>query len=390
MGKLTWEDGRVPTFARYVALGDSQTEGLNDPDGVGGFRGWADRFAEFVALSSPGLRYANLAVRGLLVRGIRTTQLETSLALEPDLATVMGGMNDMLRPSFDVDAVVGDLDAMLAALTAAGAVTLTCTFPDAAELAPLFRRLAPRMRAYNAGIRAVAAARGALVVDFARHGIGGDPRLWSADRIHANPVGHSLMAAAFAHTVGLPGFDEGWTAPRPRGGRPRALGRATTDLRWVGATVLPWALRRARGRSSGDGRSAKRAELTAVRTVARTPIFHLVAPDVWAEAVAAGAYRPASIAAEGFVHFSFGDQVAATANLRYRDEPRLVVVEVDPSRVGAELKVEDSYGSGTEFPHVYGPIPPTAAVAIHPLDRGADGSWTFNPGGEAAAASPDR
>ena len=107
-------------------------------------------------------------------------------------------------------------------------------------------------------------------------------------------------------------------------------------------------------------------------------LFHLVAPDVWARAVAAGEYRPASLAGEGFVHFSFADQVSGTANLLYRDEPELVVVEVDPAGVGAELRVEDSYGSGTEFPHVYGPVPTAAAVAVHPLRRAVDGDWVFD------------
>jgi lysophospholipase L1-like esterase len=261
---VTWHDGAVPIFARYVALGDSQTEGLNDPDGVGGFRGWADRFAELVATTSPDLHYANLAVRGLLVGQIRQNQLTAAVGLRPDLATVLGGLNDMLRPSFDQDAVLGDLDTMLTALTDAGAVTLTCTFPDIAEVAPLFRRLAPRVRAYNAGVRSVAAARNAIVVDFAAHGVGSDLRLWSPDRIHANPDGHALIAAAFAHGLGLPGFDEEWTRPLPPGARRGSLGRAGTELRWVGGTVLPWAVRRARGRSSGDGRVAKRPELTPV------------------------------------------------------------------------------------------------------------------------------
>jgi uncharacterized protein (DUF952 family) len=121
-------------------------------------------------------------------------------------------------------------------------------------------------------------------------------------------------------------------------------------------------------------------------------IFHIIAPDVWAEAVKCGEYRPASVWTEGFVHFSFADQVAGTANLAYRDEPDLVVVEVESDRVDAELKVEDSYRGGTEFPHVYGAIPPESAVAIHPLRRATDGSWTFSvtSDGAAAPASPDR
>ena len=108
-------------------------------------------------------------------------------------------------------------------------------------------------------------------------------------------------------------------------------------------------------------------------------LFHLVAPDVWADAVAAGEYRPESLGREGFVHFSFADQVSGTANLRYRDEPELVVVEVDAAAVGAELRVEDSYGSGSEFPHLYGPVPTAAAVAVHPLRRTAAGDWSFTP-----------
>ena len=108
-------------------------------------------------------------------------------------------------------------------------------------------------------------------------------------------------------------------------------------------------------------------------------LFHLVVPEVWSAAVSVGEYRPPSLAAEGFVHFSFAEQVTGTANLRYRDEPDLVVVEIDPDAVGAELRVEDSYGSGTEFPHVYGPVPTAAAVAVHPLARTATGDWHFAP-----------
>ena len=106
-------------------------------------------------------------------------------------------------------------------------------------------------------------------------------------------------------------------------------------------------------------------------------LFHLVDPEVWSAAVAAGEYRPPSLAAEGFVHFSFAEQVTGTANLRYRDEPDLVVVEIDPASIDAELRIEDTYGSGTDFPHVYGPVPTASAVAVHPLTRTAGGDWEF-------------
>lgn len=371
----------MTTYSRYVAIGDSQTEGLNDPDGRGGYRGWADRFATLVAETSPHLQYANLAIRGKLLGAIHGEQLEPALALRPDLLTVMGGLNDLIRPSVDVDTLAAHLDAMLAAGHAAGATVLTNTFPDPSAVAPLFRRLAPRVAAYNERIRAVAADHGALLVDFAARGAGTDLRIWSPDRIHANPLGHRLIAAGFADTLGLPGL-AGWADPLPTAARVGAVRRAAGELRWLGRDVAPWALRRVRGRSSADGRTPKRPRL-----VPLGPIFHLVAPDDWP---AAGEYRPPSLASEGFVHFSFADQVEGTANRLYRDAASLVVVELDALAAEAEIRVEDSYGTGTEFPHVYGPVRVAAAVAVHPLVRVADGGWRFTPDRGSAVATPDR
>lgn len=113
-------------------------------------------------------------------------------------------------------------------------------------------------------------------------------------------------------------------------------------------------------------------------------IFHIIAPGDWPES---GDYRPASLATQGFVHFSFADQVEGPANALYADAPELIVVEVDPARVGCEIRVEDSYGEGAAYPHVYGPVPVGAAIAIHRLHRGA-GRWRFSRG--SAAAVPGR
>lgn len=119
-------------------------------------------------------------------------------------------------------------------------------------------------------------------------------------------------------------------------------------------------------------------------------IFHIVAPGVWAAAVDAGEYRPPSVDSEGFVHFSFAEQVAGTANAIYRDEPDLIVVEIDSGAVPHELRVEDSYGSGLEFPHLYGPIPTATATATHELTRDGNGDWVFSPGAATGSASTDR
>ncbi|MGW4891977.1 SGNH/GDSL hydrolase family protein, partial [Kitasatospora sp. NPDC004240] len=207
-------------YLRYVALGDSQTEGVGDGDDATGLRGWADRLAERIAVTSPGLGYANLAVRGRLAGQVRAGQLAPALALRPDLATVVAGFNDLLRPGFDADEVAGHLEAMFAALTAQGARVATVTFPDAARITPLARPIGPRVVALNDRLRAAADRHGVLVAETARHPVVTDPRLWSADRLHAGPLGHDRIAAAVAEALGLPGSDDSWSRPLPPPERP--------------------------------------------------------------------------------------------------------------------------------------------------------------------------
>ncbi|PZS15009.1 MAG: DUF952 domain-containing protein [Pseudonocardiales bacterium] len=119
-------------------------------------------------------------------------------------------------------------------------------------------------------------------------------------------------------------------------------------------------------------------------------LFHIVARSDWRAAVARGSYRPPSLVHEGFVHCSFAGQVVQVANARYRDTGDLCVVELDPARLGAQVVVEDSYVSGTAYPHVYGPIPTDAAVAVHELTRSAEGGYRFTVPGAAGHASSDR
>ncbi|MFI9542524.1 SGNH/GDSL hydrolase family protein [Streptomyces sp. NPDC052016] len=253
-------------YARYVALGDSQTEGLGDGDDGIGLCGWADRLAEHLAHHNPGLRYANLAVRGRLAGQVHTEQLGPALALRPDLATVVAGVNDLMRPRFDADEVAGHLEAVFAALTAQGARVATVTFPDAARLTPLARPLTPRVLALNARIREAAGRHGVAVAETAGHAVVTDPRLWSPDRLHASPLGHARIAAAVAHALGLPGGDDSWThpLPAPDSSAPAGWRAGVAELRWAAAFLGPWLGRRLRGRSSGDGRTAKRPGLLPV------------------------------------------------------------------------------------------------------------------------------
>ncbi|MEV5573388.1 SGNH/GDSL hydrolase family protein [Spirillospora sp. NPDC052269] len=253
------------SYLRYVAVGDSQTEGLMDGDEASGYRGWADRLAEkLAALSGPDFRYANLAVRGHLAGAIRAGQMEAALALKPDLVTVTAGMNDLIRPGCDADAVAADLDAMLGAFAASGATVLTFTFPDVGAIAPLVARLRPRVMAFNDRVRAMAERHGTVLVETWGRPSVNDLRNWNADRLHASPAGHARIAASAAHALNLPGSDASWTDPLPPMPVLPAWRRAGAEVMWAGSFLGPWVWRRVRGRSSGDGRSAKRPELLPV------------------------------------------------------------------------------------------------------------------------------
>jgi hypothetical protein len=154
-------------------------------------------------------------VRGRLAAAVREEQLGPALALKPDLATVVAGMNDLLRPRFDAVSVVGHLGAMFAKLTAAHAQVATVTFPDIANLAPVSRPLRPRVIDLNERIRAAAARHDIALFDTFTSAVTTHPGLWSLDRIHASPEGHARIAAGMAYALGLPGADTSWATPLP-------------------------------------------------------------------------------------------------------------------------------------------------------------------------------
>jgi lysophospholipase L1-like esterase len=249
-------------YERFVAIGDSNTEGLFDPDGQGGNRGWADRLAEHLAAHQGAVLYANLAVRGRRAVEIHDQQIEPALALEPDLVSVVAGMNDLLRTSFDIDSVMGYIDGMFGAVTGAGATVLTFTFGDPVPVNPYARVLRRRLNAINDRLRAAAARHGAVLVDFAREPIVSDSRFWCEDRLHANTEGHRRLAAAAAEALGVPTPGPRWNEPlppRPRKGRREFL---AGELDWARQHLAPWVGRRFRNESSGDSVEPKRPDLT--------------------------------------------------------------------------------------------------------------------------------
>jgi lysophospholipase L1-like esterase len=245
---------------RYVAIGDSSTEGLDDPDHNGGFRGWADRLAEHLAAQQGGVEYANLAVRGKTTASVRAEQLPVALSLTPDLATVVAGMNDILAPVFDPVAVAAQVETMLRALAEAGATVLTFTLPDPTPNLPFTGRLQPRLAGFNDQLRLAAERAGAVMVDIAAFAGASDPRLWSADRLHGNSEGHARVAHALAYGLGLLGFDDSWQDALPPAPRPDLVNELRSDVFWAYEHALPWLWRTFLGRSMGDGLPPKRPQ----------------------------------------------------------------------------------------------------------------------------------
>jgi uncharacterized protein (DUF952 family) len=113
----------------------------------------------------------------------------------------------------------------------------------------------------------------------------------------------------------------------------------------------------------------------------RSSIFHITEPEIWAAAVETGTYtgstRGQSLEDVGFIHCSYADQVEMIASFVYPDwNDELVLLEIDPSQVVEELKVESAFEAGIMFPHIYGPLPAAAVTAVHPLVK-RDGRWVL-------------
>ena len=256
----------MTTFRRYVAIGDSTTEGLEDPDGEGGYRGWADRLAQHIAYAQDEpLEYANLAIRGLQLTEIRNTQFDDALALRPDLMTVFGGVNDVIGARCDFDAMRADYVIIFGEARRLGATAISFTMPDPAAINPIGTHLRERVSRLNQIIRSEAARHGALVLDFERYPVAQDPRLWFEDRLHGNELGHQLVAAALAYRLGITGFDQGWAEPlHGEVAKPRGREQVTGDFDWAVHYLMPWLGKGIRRIPHGRGVDRKRPVPTLV------------------------------------------------------------------------------------------------------------------------------
>ncbi|MFD3973695.1 SGNH/GDSL hydrolase family protein [Streptomyces cyaneofuscatus] len=239
------------SYTSLVAVGDSFTEGMSDllPDGT--YRGWADVLASRLASRSPGFRYANLAVRGKLISQIVDEQVGAAAAMQADVVTLVGGLNDTLRPKCDMGMVRGRLEEAVERLAPSCKQLVLMRSPG--RNGPVFDRFRPRMEALFALIDDLAGRHGAAVVDLYSAPSLSDPRMWDADRLHLAADGHRRVAEAVWQTLGLPP-ELDWQAPVPVSLPPRWANRRADDIRFARRHLGPWIGRRLTGRSSGDGR----------------------------------------------------------------------------------------------------------------------------------------
>jgi lysophospholipase L1-like esterase len=230
---------------RLVALGDSFTEGIGDPEPLsgGGYRGWADRVAEELSGNQPDFAYANLAVRGRLVRLIFDEQLGPALALKPDLVTLSAGGNDIVFRRSDPDRLAETIDLGVEQLTRSGATVVLFAGPDWGAT-PIFSQIRGKVAIFNENLHTVAARHDAVMVDLWFLRELSDPGMWDPDRLHFSPLGHHTIAAAVLNSLGVP---HTLVPQQPKRMASRSWRQARTeDLTWAREYLVPWALRQLR------------------------------------------------------------------------------------------------------------------------------------------------
>jgi lysophospholipase L1-like esterase len=231
---------------RFVALGDSTTVGVGDPVAGGGWRGWARLLADELAVGHR-LTFTNLAVTGATAASVRELQLPGAVQARPHLASLVVGVNDTMRSTWDPGRLRDDVLACVSALTEAGAVVLSARFHNHGEvfgLPPVLRRpLWRRIEAVNEAYDAAHVLFGGLRVDLTAEPVVYQRRFWSVDRLHPGELGHRRLAHEFAAGLQALGYPLARPALAEDGGEGPSAWR---DLMWMITAGAPWLGRRAR------------------------------------------------------------------------------------------------------------------------------------------------
>jgi lysophospholipase L1-like esterase len=247
-------------YQRFIVCGDSYSEGMTDEIIDGKYRGWADRVADEMAKARADFTYVNLAVRGKLLAQVVEVQLPEALKLitgPETLVSFHAGANDALRPGYQAHVAINLYQDAVRRLAKSGAQIMLFTVLERTgnkgKGAEIWEK---RFSEFNNGVRRVGTEVGAIVVDANEEQFLSDRRFLAFDRLHLNSIGHNRCAQAVQEKLGLP-FDPAWRTPLPHAKKTPWLIEKAITVAWFVTFALPWIFRRLRGKSSGDGRSAK-------------------------------------------------------------------------------------------------------------------------------------
>ncbi|MFC7927568.1 SGNH/GDSL hydrolase family protein [Microbacterium laevaniformans] len=238
---------------RFVAIGDSFTEGVGDERPDGSVRGWADLTAQGWADSrGESIQYANLAIRGKLIWPIVAQQLEPALALKPTHLSFNGGGNDMLRPRTSIGHIADAFSQVLRRCDEEGVTLILLSGANPSAQLPMSRLIQRRGDLMSDAVVQRIAERPDVVraLNWPDAELS-DPSFWSQDRLHMNSRGHHRVAARVLASLGERVPDGWWSMPE------------ITDVarlaqrEYMREHLGPWVRRRLTGTSSGDGRQPK-------------------------------------------------------------------------------------------------------------------------------------
>jgi lysophospholipase L1-like esterase len=238
----------VPRFESYVAIGDSFTEGVGDELPDGRVRGWADLVALGLAAATPPVRYANLAIRGRLLAPIVGAQLDAAVALRPQLISINGGGNDIMRPRVSIEGIAEQLVDGVRRATERGIHVLLVSGANPSRHLPLGAAVQRRGDRLAEAVRVQLPLDGVTWVDNWGDRELSELRYWSVDKLHLNALGHRRVAGTVLAALGV---------PAPVGDDPPGELRRPGTAEYWRDYVLPWIGRRITGRSSGDAREPK-------------------------------------------------------------------------------------------------------------------------------------
>lgn len=240
------------TEVRFVAIGDSFTEGVGDVLPDGRERGWADLAAQgWANAAGHPIQYANLAIRGKLAWPIVDEQLESALALKPTHLSFNGGGNDMLRPRPSIEHIADAFSRVLERCDEEGVTVILLSGANPSGQLPLGSLVQRRGDQLSAAVLRRVRDRPDVVraLNWPDRELS-RPAYWSEDRLHMNGAGHHRVAARVLHALGFEPPESWW---RPAD----AVTSGASGVAYYRHHVGPWVRRRVTRTSSGDGRKPK-------------------------------------------------------------------------------------------------------------------------------------